>query len=121
MKKLVLLACLLASIYSFSQDTITSEKAKNYLDKMVVVKGKVVSYRMASDGGKINFLNIDKAFPDNVFNVQINSNYLPRLKVKIESLKGKEIYIKGKISISKTDAKQIPMIFNPISISEVKK
>lgn len=120
MKNLIIAVLLLISLNCFSQDTITTAKVKDYIDKMVCVKGQVASFKLASDGKNINYINIDKAFPDNVFSVVITNSYLEKLNIKIEDLKGKTIFVNGTITTYKNDPKQIPQIFNPVSI-EVKK
>lgn len=120
MKKLVFFFLITFSINSFSQDTITTAKVNEYMDKEVCVLGKVVSFKLASEGKFTNYINIDKPYPESVFTVVITNNYLEKLNIKIEDLKDKDIYIKGKITTYKNDPKQIPQIYNPISI-EIKK
>jgi RPA family protein len=116
MKKIISIIILVLTIHSFSQETINTDKAKDNLDKLVFVEGKVVSMRLASDGKTINYLNLDKKYPDNVFSVVITNDYLVKLNIKLEDLKDKIIIVKGKISVYKNDPKQIPQIFNPESI-----
>lgn len=116
MKKLVFFFLITFSINSFSQDTITTAKVKDYMDKEVCVLGKVVSFKLASEGKFTNYINIDKPYPESVFTVVITNNYLEKLNIKIEDLKDKFIYVKGKITTYKNDPKQIPQIYNPISI-----
>ena len=120
MKNLVFVFLITFSINCFSQDTITTAKVKEYMDKEVCVLGKVVSFKLASEGKFTNYINIDKPYPESVFTVVITKSHLEKLNIKIEDLKDKDIYIKGKITIYKNDPKQIPQIFNPMSI-EVKK
>jgi RPA family protein len=120
MKKLVLFFLITFSINCFSQDTITTAKVKDYIDKEVCVIGKVVSFKLASEGKFTNYINIDKPYPESVFTVVITNNYLEKLNIKIEDLKDKFIYVKGKITTYKNDPKQIPQIYNPISI-QIKK
>ena len=116
MKNLAIAVLFLFSVNCFSQDTITTAKAKDYMDKEVCVVGKVISFKLASDGKSTNYINIDKPYPESVFTVVISNNYLEKLNIKIEDLKDKNIYIKGKITTYKNDPKQIPQIYNPISI-----
>lgn len=116
MKNIVTTFLLVFSIHCFSQDTITTAKVKEYMDKEVCVLGKVVSFKLATEGKFTNYINIDKPYPESVFTVVITNNYLEKLNIKIEDLKDKNIYIKGKITTYKNDPKQIPQIYNPISI-----
>ena len=111
---------LLLTINCFSQDTISTSKVNEYIGKEVCVVGKVASFKTASEGKNINYINIDKAYPDNVFNVIITNSQLEKLNIKIEDLKDKIIYVKGTINIYDKDPKQTPQIYNPISI-QVKK
>ncbi len=120
MKNTIIALLFMFSIPCFSQDTITTAKAKEYMDKEVCVVGKVISFKLAAEGKNTNYINIDKPFPESVFTVVISNFYLEKLNIKIEDLKDKTIYIKGKISTYKNDPKQIPQIYNPTSI-EVKK
>mgnify|MGYP003403460478 FL=1 len=117
MKKILIAFLFLFCIHCFSQDTITTAKVKDYMDKEVCVVGKVVSFKLAKEGKNTNYINIDKPYPETVFSVVITNNYLDRLNIKIEDLNGKNIYIKGKITTYKNDPKQIPQIFNPASIT----
>ncbi|HQE35296.1 hypothetical protein C3L50_09415 [Flavobacterium alvei] len=116
MKNLIITLFFLASIPCFSQDTITTAKVQEYMDKEVCVVGKVVSFKLASEGKFTNYINIDKPYPESVFTVVITNNYLEKLNIKIEDLKDKTIFIKGKITTYKNDPKQIPQIYNPTSI-----
>jgi len=114
MKKLLLLVVLI-SCKSFAQDTITTAQIKNYIGKEVWVKGTVASVKMASEDN-INYINIDKAFPNNVFTVAITTKLAERLKIKLESAKGKKILVKGKITSNEKDPGQVPQIFNPMQL-----
>jgi hypothetical protein len=116
MKNLISILIILFTLHSFSQETISTDKVKDNLDKVVFVEGNVVSMRLASEGKNMNYLNLDKKYPDNIFSVVITNDYLVKLNIKLEDLKDKTIIVKGKISVYKNDPKQIPQIFNPESI-----
>ena len=120
MKNLILTVLLIFCSHAFSQDTISTDKAKDYLDKVAVVKGKVMSFKLASDGKTTNYINIDKKYPDNIFTIVVTNDYLKKQNIKIEELLNKQVYIKGKISVYKNDPKQLPQIFNP-QVLELKK
>lgn len=113
MKKILFLFIAFATFKSFAQDTIPSIQAKNHIGELFCVTGKVASVKLASDGKTTNYINIDKAFPDAVFTIVITNEYLETLKINIEDLKDKTIFVYGKISTYKNDPKQIPQIFNP--------
>jgi hypothetical protein len=116
MKNVKIAFLLIFATHCFSQDTITTARVKDYMDKEVYVVGKVVSYKLASEGKNTNYINIDKPYPESIFTVVISNNYLEKMNIKIEDLKEATICIKGKITTYKNDPKQIPQIYNPISI-----
>ncbi len=105
MKNILIAVLLVFSIQCFSQDTIPTNKVKDYMEKEVCVVGKVVSYKLAAEGKSTNYINIDKPYPDSEFTVVISNNYLQKLNIKIEDLINKNIYIKGKITTYKNDLK----------------
>lgn len=116
MKKIISAILFLFISNVFSQETISADKTKDYIDKVVFVEGIVVSYKIATEGKNINYINIDKKYPENIFSVIITNDWLPKLNLKIEDLLNKTIVIKGKVSVYKNDQKQIPQIFNPESV-----
>ena len=120
MKKLFFLLFFIFSLNIFSQDTIPTAKAKEHLNSLACVTGKVVSYKLASEGKTVNYINIDASYPNNIFTIVVTNEYLETSKIKIEDLKNKIIFVYGRITTYKNDPKQIPQIFNPRWI-EVKK
>ena len=120
MKNIFTLFLFLFSLNAFSQDTIPTAKTKDYINSLACVTGKVVSYKLASEGKTVNYINIDSAYPNNVFTIVVTNEYLETSKIKIEDLKNKIIFAYGRITTYKNDPKQIPQIFNPRWI-EVKK
>ena len=120
MQRILFLLLFYFSANSFSQDTITTAKAKDNINNLACVTGKVVSYKLASEGKTTNYINIDTAYPNNVFTIVVTNEYLETAKIKIEDLQNKTILVYGRITIYKNDPKQIPQIFNPRWI-EVKK
>jgi hypothetical protein len=120
--KLYLLAFFLIINNLFFQqiETISADKAKDFVDKIAIVEGKVVSYKLAPEGKSINYINIDKKYPDVIFSVVLTNDYLKKINIKIVDLENKIILVKGKISVYKNDPKQIPQVFNPESL-EIKK
>lgn len=113
MKKLLLALLIFISFKSFSQDTISTSQVKDYVGKEVWVKGSVASVKLATGENNMNYINVDKAFPQNVFTVVITDKYLQRLKLKLENAKGKKIIIKGTVIVH---GKETPQIFNPTQI-----
>jgi hypothetical protein len=120
MKHLFTLLFISLSLTCFAQDTINAQNAKKYMDKLVVVQGKVISCKRAPDGKKINYINLDKAFPEAPFTVVLTNDYLISNNINLDNLKNKIICVLGRITTYKNDVKQTPQIFNPISIVEKK-
>ena len=116
MKKFLILFLLCFSSSILAQETITSEQAKDYIGKEVVLKGKIASIKLASEGKTTNYINIDKAYPNNVFTVVVSNKYLEEHKLDIANSVGKEITVKGTISVYDKDPKKTPQIFNPLEI-----
>jgi hypothetical protein len=119
MKKILILIAVMFSSVCFSQDTITSAEAKNYLGKEVVLKGRISSFRLASEGKSTNLINIDRAYPDQIFTVVVTNKYLAEKKIDITTAKGRFILVKGTVSVYDKDPKKIPQIVNP-SVFEIK-
>ena len=120
MQRILFLFLFYFSANSFSQDTITTAKAKDNINNLACVTGKVVSYKLAIEGKTTNYINIDVPYPNNVFTIVVTNKYLETSKLKIQDLHHKTIFVYGLITIYKNDPKQIPQIFNPRWI-EVKK
>ena len=116
MKTILTLALVLITSLSFSQEKITTSQAKENLGKEVILKGKVASIKLASEGRTTNYINIDKAYPDNIFTVVLTNKYLEEHQLDIANSVGKEITVKGTISVYEKDPKKIPQIFNPLEI-----
>lgn len=85
---------------AFSQ-TITSEQVKDNVGKTVTVLGKVADGRyLASSAKQPTLLNIDKAFPNQVFTVVIYGENRKAFGYKPEEvLMGKNIYVTGKVTM----------------------
>lgn len=113
MKNILTIFFFIFSLNVFSQDTIPTTKAKDYIDNLACITGKVVSYKLATEGKTVNYINIDSAYPNNVFTIVVTNEYLETSKIKIEELKDKFIFAYGRITTYKNDPKQIPQIFNP--------
>ena len=116
MKKLLLFLLIHFSITSFAQVTINSSQANENIGNEVVLKGKIASIKLAAEGKSTNYLNIDKPYPDNIFTVVVSNKYLEEHLLDITNSKGKEIIVKGTITVYDKDPKKIPQIFNPLEI-----
>lgn len=113
MKNFLILMALLFSLIAFSQDTIAASQAKNYIGKEVILKGRISSFRLASEGKSTNLINIDRAYPDQIFTVVVSNQYLFDNKIDLNNAKGRFVVIKGTVSVYEKDPKKIPQIVNP--------
>ena len=113
MKKLFFVLLIFTSYKNFAQDTISTAQVKNYIGKEVWVKGTIASLKLAGDENTLNYINVDKAFPENIFTVVIVNKYLQRLKLDLSKSKGKKILVKGKVE---GNGKDTPQILNPSKI-----
>lgn len=116
MKKFFIITFLILVTTSFAQETITTSQAKEYIGKEVILKGKIASFKLASEGKSTNYINIDKPYPDNVFTIVMSNKYLEEHQLDLSQSVGKEIKVKGTISVYEKDPKKIPQIFNPLEI-----
>lgn len=116
MKTVILYLFLMFGVFCLAQDTISTSQAKDFIGKEIILKGTVASFKMAGEGKSTNYINVDKAFPDNVFTIVIPNYALDKLGFKIEDSKGKQIIVKGKVEIYEKDPNKIPQIFNPKEI-----
>lgn len=102
MRNLLFFAILFLSFNAFSQETITSSQAKNFIGKEVILTGKVAGSKLFQrPTGDMLLLNIDKPHPENEITVVIEGEALSKGKFTEESLQGKQIKVKGVVSIFK--------------------
>ena len=101
---------------TFAQaDTILVRQAKQYLDKDVVLKGKLMGIKPYTDrnGKEIMFLDIDTTYPNTEVGITIFPDALVELKITADYI-GREIFIsgfltdyRGKPSITVQEANQL--------------
>jgi DNA/RNA endonuclease YhcR with UshA esterase domain len=84
-------------------DTITTDLAAKYVDKMVVLKGKVINItrRLSSKGENMLYLDLDKKYPDNAITIVIFKEALDKITLSEDELIGKMANITGTITIFK--------------------
>jgi exonuclease VII large subunit len=116
MKIIITILFLIIAPTIYAQDTIPASKAKENLGKEVWVKGTVASLRLASEGKFTNYINIDKAYPNNIFTIVITNKHLEKLNINLNGVQDKVVLVKGTIEIYDKDPKQIPQIYNPTAI-----
>ncbi len=118
MKKFLVLLAFFAFAETFAQDTISTKAIANFIGKDKFVKGKVVGVRKSTETNLIT-LNIDAAFPNNIFSVVVSEKMLTRLKVDYNKLKDKNIVVKGVI-VNGKESGGLPSIINPQKFAIVK-
>jgi DNA polymerase III alpha subunit len=108
MKILTILFTLISVIKSFSQDTITTKQVNQYLNKEIVLKGKIVNIKdyQTDKGDKMVFIDIDDKYPNNLISIAIYEGVLSQIKPSIYELLNKQVLIKGTI----TKYKKVPSI-----------
>ena len=122
-KLLVFIACtiafgtLAAAQTTKSQNSITVDKAKNYVGKRATVCGRVASTRYLPQAhGQPTFLNLDEAYPNQVFTIVIWGTDRPKFDTPEDYYRDKTVCVTGKIQtyqgipqIVATQPKQIQM------------
>jgi hypothetical protein len=97
MKNILVALFVLFALKSYSQ-TLKPEEAKNHVNDTVTVCGKVVAtHKMASSNVLLDF---GKPYPDNVFTVIIFGRDYPKFNAAENTLKGKNICVKGKVILA---------------------
>lgn len=81
-------------------DTISSDKAKNYIGETKTVQGLVVSTRYAAGSrGRPTFLNLDKPYPKQIFTIVIWGSDRSKFDEPPEIyFDGKRVLVTGKIA-----------------------
>ncbi len=89
----------LASIVTYSQDTITSEDAAKFIGQQKTVCGMVASSHYAARSkGQPTFINLDKPYPNQVFTVLIWGSDRGKFQRPPEEMyAGKEVCVTGMI------------------------
>lgn len=81
-------------------DTITTAQAKDYIGKKVVLKGKLVGFKIytAKDGKDMIFLDIDAKYPNTLVGVTVFNEALATLKLNKIDI-NKQVYVYGIIEL----------------------
>jgi micrococcal nuclease len=96
---LLLLVCLTCSVYAHAQKKLTASEAKQHFGENATVCGEVVSTRYAeSSKGQPTFLNLDKAYPNQIFTVVIWGENRSKFGKPEGEYNGKRICVSGKIT-----------------------
>ncbi|HYL86078.1 MAG TPA: DNA-binding protein [Candidatus Angelobacter sp.] len=82
-----------------AQKKLTASEAKEHFGEVATVCGDVVSARYANTSrGEPTFLNLDRAYPNQIFTVVIWGNNRSKFGIPEETYKGKHICVSGKIT-----------------------
>lgn len=111
----VLSLAVLFSGPAFAQKKLTAMEAKDHYGEAATVCGEVVSATYAgTSNGQPTFLNLDRAFPNQIFTVVIWGEDRSKFGVPEDAYKGKRICATGRITayaglpeIVATEPKQI--------------
>jgi hypothetical protein len=95
------------AIFAQPQERLTAAEARNHVGETATVCGGVASthYAARSRGGP-TFINLEKAYPDQVFTALIWGNARPKFGDPEREYRDKRICVTGKI----TDHKGVPEI-----------
>jgi DNA/RNA endonuclease YhcR with UshA esterase domain len=120
MKNLLILvfALFLQNIAFGQTDTIKAENAKNFINKKVVLQGKLMGVKEHVDrkGDTILFLDIDDTFPNTQIGVTVFKSALEILKIskadigKSIAISGEVVMYKEKPSLTVSDAAQFKFL-----------
>jgi hypothetical protein len=87
------------SLVALAQKRLSSAEAKEHYGENATVCGDVVSTRYAaSSKGQPTFLNLDKAYPNQIFTVVIWGSNRSKFKTPEEDYKDKRICVSGRIT-----------------------
>ena len=90
-----------------AQTSISAAEAKNHVGERATVCGEVASVHYAARSrGNPTFINLDKAYPNQIFTVLIWGSDRPKFGDPEETYRSKRICVTGKIS----DYKGVPEI-----------
>lgn len=96
---LILSTILLVAHLATAQKSITAGEAKSHIGEQQTVGGKVVSTRFAENSrGKPTFLNLDRAYPDQIFTVVTWGSDRSKFGDPETSYRGHQICVTGRIS-----------------------
>jgi hypothetical protein len=87
------------SLVALPQKRLSPAEAKEHYGENATVCGDVVSARYAaSSKGQPTFLNLDKAYPNQIFTVVIWGSNRSKFKTPEEDYKDKRVCVSGKIT-----------------------
>src|SRR5579863_10782736 len=82
-----------------AQKKLAAAEAKDHFGETAIVCGEVITTSYAeTSNGQPTFMNLDKAYPDQVFTVVIWGDSRSKFGKPEENFKGKRICVDGKIT-----------------------
>jgi hypothetical protein len=95
-----LVVVVLWSAIGLAQASISAAEAKDHVGEKATICGEVISTHYAARSrGNPTFLNIDKAYPNQIFTVVVWGRDLPKFGDPEGTYRGKQVCVTGKISI----------------------
>ncbi|MEW6508884.1 MAG: OB-fold nucleic acid binding domain-containing protein [Bacteroidota bacterium] len=112
--KIFFLIIILSVILINAHEVITSDKAKDFIGKVVTLKGEVS--QITTTKSNTTFINIDGKYPDNKFTLVIFKDDAGKF-TEVKTWEGKMIEVNGKVELYKEkpqivlkDNKQIKIV-----------
>jgi DNA/RNA endonuclease YhcR with UshA esterase domain len=98
-RPLLLSLCLIIAVGAFASSTLTSDQAKDHIGERATVCGVVASnHYAASSRGNPTFVNLDKAYPTQVFTILIWGADLSKFSPRPSTWDGKRVCATGVIT-----------------------
>ena len=98
----VLVFLLGCGVYSYAQQRLTAAQANAHVGQQATVCGRVAGVHQAvSSNGQPTFINLDKAYPNQPFQIVIFGSDLPNFGNPQQEYSGKKVCVTGTIKIFK--------------------
>jgi DNA/RNA endonuclease YhcR with UshA esterase domain len=105
MKRMVMAVLLLCSVLVYAGSSISANQAKNHVGENATVCGQVAgSHYAARSRGNPTFINLDRAYPNQIFTIVIWGSDRPKFSDPEEMYSGKHISVTGTITLYRGEA-----------------
>ena len=100
MKRAALAVVLLCSALVGAQSSFSASEAKNHVGETATVCGEVASaHYAATSRGRPTFLNLDRAYPNQIFTVVVWGSDRPKFGTPEVTFNGRKICATGEITL----------------------
>ncbi len=100
MKRAGLAVLLFFASFTFGADSISARDAKNHIGERVTVCGLVVgTHYAASSRGRPTFINLDQAYPNQIFTIVIWGSDRPKFGRPETSYASKHVCVNGPVTL----------------------